>query len=196
MARTQKETRELVTQLRVAIGEGLTDAECADRLGVQTATLISLKQQLYSDELSVTSNETAGENWVRYHLRMKKCMDDLDDVVLHASKLYQGKDAKTGALSAAVGAVRAKAELMEKVFLKGQELGVIPTVAPEEDTNVPKQGTGLAQLVKEKTEMLKEMGRKYGTMDYRDLPMPAEDTLHFEESDDDDEDTETRSVIQ
>lgn len=177
MAKSDAETRRQLAQLRTLIGQGKTDFEILTKLNCTVTTLSRLKQRLYSDELDVAQNETAAENWVRYSLRQQQNIKDLDDVINDATA-----SENASALNARVGAIKAKADLIDRVFDKGQELGVIPTVAPSEDTNYPSEIPSLRSLVEEKTQLMAEMAKRYGSIDYTDTEQEQE--IYFEADED------------
>lgn len=178
MAKSDADIRRQLAKVRALIGEGKTDFEILQEVNITLQTLSKLKQRLFSDELDQVQNETAAENWVRYSLRMAQNIKDLDDVISDASQ-----NENASALSARVGAVKAKADLIDRVFEKGQQLGVIPTVAPAEETDYPSEIPSLKALVEEKTRMLGDMAKQYGVFDYADLPDIPEDDLYFDDID-------------
>jgi hypothetical protein len=176
MAKSDAEVRRQIADLRSLMGQGKTDHEILEEMSITLQTLSKLKQRLFSDELDIVQNETAAENWVRYHLRMEANLRDLDAVISDA-KAYD----QAAALTARVGAVKAKADLIDRVFVKGQELGVIPTVAKAADTDYPSEIPSLKSLVDEKTQLLGEMAKQYGVFDYADLPEIPEEAMYFDE---------------
>ena len=158
------------------IGLGATDYDIIRDVGITLGTLSKLKQRLFSDELDVVQNETAAENWVRYSLRMEQNINDLTAVIVSAEANDQAS-----ALTARVGAIKAKADLIDRVFDKGQQLGVIPTVAPDTRTDYPSEIPSLKSLVDEKNREMLEAAQRYGISDYADLPeIPSED-MYFDE---------------
>lgn len=175
MAKSNLETRRQISQIRSLIGSGCTDYEIIAEVGITLGTLSKLKQQLFSDELDIVQNETAAENWVRYHLRMEQNISDLDNVIDDASVA----DAPASALSARVGAIKAKADLIDRVFDKGQALGVIPTVAPDDGTDFPTEIPSLTKLVEEKERLMADMAERYGVVDYAELPEIPQEDMYF-----------------
>ena len=176
MAKSDADVRRQIAKVRTYIGQGDTDYDILKKMNVTISTLSKLKQRLFSDELDQVQNETAAENWVRYHLKMERNLDDLDKVIKDASE-----NENASALNARVGAVKAKADLIDRVFDKGQELGVIPTVAPSENTDYPQEVPALRALVEEKTRLMATMAKGYGAIDYADIQDIEDDELYFDE---------------
>jgi hypothetical protein len=176
VAKSDAETRREIAQVRALIGQGKTDWDILKEVNVTLQTLSKLKQRLFSDELDQVQNETAAENWVRYHLKMGQNIDDLTAVIVKAKESDQA-----AALTATVGAIKAKADLIDRVFDKGQQLGVIPTVAPDDNTDYPTEIPSLQSLVEEKTQLLGAMAQRYGVADYADLPDIPEESMYFDE---------------
>lgn len=176
MAKSDAETRRELAQLRTLISQGKTDFEILNAMNCLPTTLHKLKQRLYSDELDVVQNETAAENWVRYHLRMEQALNDLDAVIEDAA----GNENAT-ALNARVGAIKAKVDIIDRDFDRGQELGVIPTVAKQQDSEYPTEIPSLRALVEEKTKLMAQMAKQYGSMDYADLDDIPEEDLYFDD---------------
>lgn len=176
MAKSDADVRRQIAELRGHIGSGKTDFDILQEMNITLQTLSKLKQRLFSDELETAQNETAAENWVRYSLRMESNISDLTAVIERAKENDQAS-----ALTARVGAIKAKAELIDKVFEKGQALGVIPTVAPSDSTDYPSEIPSLKSMVDEKTALIADMARRYGVFDYADLPVISEDAMYFDE---------------
>lgn len=170
------EERQYVTRLRVLMGQGLSDIECVEELGVTPHTLSKLKQKLFSDELEAVQNETAAENWVRYHLKLLQCIKELDEVI----KQGFDSDAVT-ALSSTVGAIKAKADLIDRVVERGQDLGVIPRTRPDTDDEFAGlEVESLRSLVAEKQRLLEKAAARYGVADYAELEGFAPDDIYPE----------------
>lgn len=177
MAMSQKEERRLVALLRAEMAQGKTDYECSQKLEVSLGVLANLKQKLFSDELEQIQHETAAEAWVRYSIKQGQNIRDLDEVIIDASDQEQAS-----ALNARVGAIKAKSDIIDRIHQKGQELGVIPTVASASDNDhLPQEIPGLQQLVKQKEALLKQMGAKYGHADFAQLPYTPTEDLYYDE---------------
>ena len=178
MAKSDADVRRQIAQVRTLIGQGATDFDVLQEVNITLSTLSKLKQRLFSDELDQVQGETAAENWVRYNLRMSANIDDLSAVIADAMRSEQAS-----ALTARVGAIKAKADLIDRVFDRGQALGVIPTVAPDAQTDYPTEIPSLQSLVEEKTSMMADMAKRYGVFDYADLPEIPEEDLYFDPPD-------------
>ena len=102
------------------LSNGMTDRDMAGELSITLGDLRNLKRELLADELEEIANDSPAEVWAKYRLRMEGCVSDLDEII------EQSTDANVrGGFTAAVGAVKAKAQILDNVLKKGQELGVL-----------------------------------------------------------------------
>ena len=161
MAKSAREMREKKAALRALLANGATEYECMDELGLTSlASLRKLRQSVLSDELEEVHDEGVAALYARYKMRMDGCISDLD------AAIKKGQEKHTS-LNAVVGAVRAKAAIIDNVIKRGQDLGVLPIVAakPEE---AGKDTEGLRAKVDEMHEDLRGLVKRYGDANYED----------------------------
>jgi hypothetical protein len=164
--RSAKETRELKAQLRALLMSGATEHECIEELGIRVDHLRWLKTQLLADELQEVVNDTPDQVWAKYRMRQEGCIKDLDEIV---SEAKHGKIP----LNTAVGAIKAKAAIIDSILVRGQELGVLYKEPERQETKSTVRVAGavavahvrtedMKELVAEKKRGLRELKSKYG----------------------------------
>lgn len=164
--RSATEVRRLKAELRAGMALGESEVQLMDRLSVGAGDLRWLKSQLMQDELAEVINDSPAEVWLKYRMRMDGIIGDLDAVI------EKGKSGKVGgSLNAAVGAIKAKAQIVDKVLERGQDLGVIHR-EPEKSVTIGgvavtdlREGE-LEELVVEKREALALLLERYAVTDY------------------------------
>lgn len=164
--RKPSEVRALKARLRTLLALGKTEVEIMDELEVPAHDLRWLRGQLVSDELAEVVNSSPAEVWVGYRIRMEGVIADLDHIIRKSRSSTSG-----GVLNAAVGATKAKAQVIDNIIDRGQELGVIHR-EPEKVVTVNgvaisdlREGE-LEELVREKKKSLEDLLEKYAISDY------------------------------
>ena len=144
MARAAKETRLLKAKLRALLQQGKTEDECLAEMKIRRDHLRWLKNQLIADELQEVVNDSPEEVWAKYRLLQQGCIADLDEIIA---------EAKTGKVpvNTAIGAVKAKAAIIENILEKGQDLGIIYKAAEQ------KQVQAAIAIAHVSTEDLKDL---------------------------------------
>ena len=102
-------------EVRRLLGEGKTDDEIKLELGLADNELLNHRTTVVEEERNKTGRPPV-EVFVEYQLRQLKHIDDLEEV--------RAKAQESGQLGHAVSATKAKAELLDKIIQRGQELGV------------------------------------------------------------------------
>lgn len=154
--------RALLAELRAHLASGKDDLQVMDEMGVTPGEYNTLKRELYAQEKLELQGRGPEEVYIDYVLQQRKCIKDLDDVL--------GKFTTTKQYNAVVGAVRAKSDILDKLIVKGKELGVI-----REDTEANKVVAGflvvgmnaeeLRTAVAKQAGMAAELLQRYGEMD-------------------------------
>lgn len=116
---TKKEKSDRLLRVRSRVAAGKSDAEIAVDLGLAERDVFSLRQLAMKQELDRYAGNTE-EAFAGYAIFMAQRIDDLRK--LHATL----KKSKQG--SAAVGAIKAQAELYDRILKRGEELGLITKV--------------------------------------------------------------------
>ncbi len=98
------------------LSKGVRDMEIIERLGVEAETYVSLKAQMLDDKAEELKNKPSEHVYIEYCLAQHENIHTLTEMI---------KDFKsTKQYNAMVGAVRARADLQDKLIAKGQEFGV------------------------------------------------------------------------
>ena len=171
--RSAKETRALKAKLRALLMAGMSETECMDDLGIRTDHYRWLKQQIIADELQEVASDSPEIVYAKYQLRQEGCIRDLDEIIAEA------KNGKI-ALNTAIGAIKAKATIIDNVLAKGQDLGVIHREAAKSQVSasltVASVSTEeLRALVSDKKKALAEARTKYIEADYSEVPVDEDD---------------------
>lgn len=109
--------RAALAKLRSFMSEGLEHDEIALALGVSLTEYHELLKRFYEEESDVVRNKTTEEVYVDYVIQQNRNIRDLTNI------LSEFDDAKQPA--AAVGAIRARSDILDKIIAKGQEFGFI-----------------------------------------------------------------------
>lgn len=169
--RSASEKRELLALIRAHLADGapehtqLVELEAFD---VSLRELRGLRAEILSEEIDSVTTETAAEVFIRYRLRMEKCVGQLDDLVNRATAMSTAV-----ALNAAVGAVKAKAQILNEVLDRGQSLGVVHKAQKEpariagiivSDASL----SDLKRLVRKRTAALEALAERAALRPYAD----------------------------
>lgn len=116
--------RNASTYMRAFLAEGLSREEIKDRLGVDDKIYDEVEMLLLETEGSKFTNMGTAHRFFIYMLRQEQFVRELDQF----TRLHMGDDPRK---SGVVGAIKAKAQLVENVMKMGQELGIISKRAKE-----------------------------------------------------------------
>lgn len=123
---SREERRELKARLRSLLTEGATEQECAEELEIGVRFLRALLAEVLDEEVGAVAGDNPAQSFTRYSLRMEGCISDLDRVIANGIN-------DTKSLNAVVGAVKAKAGIIDSIDAKGQKLGIIPSAPQKRD---------------------------------------------------------------
>ena len=187
--RNKTDQRKVKAEIRARLSNGMTDAEIMEEVGLIPAVYTTYKQQVLSEELSEATCSSAGETWARYSLLMASCIKDLDAVIAQGNEAYNERQ-DTKPMTAVVGAIKAKASIIDAVINRGQNLGVIHK---EPDRSVSIAGINVTStdpqrieaLVEERKRMLAELMGTYGSGNYTDKQLTREQIYSLEDGEDD-----------
>lgn len=156
-----------------ALLEGRGDREIANDIGVAADVYKSLKYDLLEEKAHELRNKPQEHIYIEYILNQQKNIAVLDEMLREHST-----EANKNAI---IGAVRARAELFDKLIAKGQEFGVFKKT-PEKKVVA---GIVVSDLARDdlKQEILKsiagldKMMKRYG--DSAIIDVEAEESLHY-----------------
>lgn len=172
MILSKTETLSAVGKMFILLSEGKSEHEVADELGIDLELVKALQTQMYEVKTEELKGRPVEHTFVEYMIRQMANIHDLTEIIneLKSTKQYN---------QTTVGAIRARAEIWDKIMAKGQECSVIKK-APE------RKEVGVVQLVAElsNTELRKEiaasmsklvsMVERHGETDFMKLPAPKE----------------------
>ena len=119
---TKSEVKQAVARLLVLLGKGKDDVEIREELGLEQEELDDLKKKMYEIEGDRIRGRSIEETFIDYVNGQRACVAQLDDI----AESFSG-----GQLSAKVGAIRARSDILDKIVKFGQDIGLIDK-RPEE----------------------------------------------------------------
>jgi len=167
--------RECTALVRMMMSLGWDDDTMCVEFGVSAAKLAQYKRVIISKEQATLSHRPPEELYIEHRLMV---MDDVHALGDIADKATKGKQ-----FAAATNARRARAALLDSLFDRGQEVGVIPRAAKRHEVI---GGLLVAQLserellehINDTARATKGLIRKYGGTSFRELPLPGLDELY------------------
>jgi len=141
--RMKKEFRELMTEMRSLIAEGLTPRAIMNEMKIDHDTYKKVYRRVLASEIEVIESQNLARTYALYLLKQEqiikeldKMIDDLDEASV---KVLRDKDGtierdddgkpikvKTGQNAVArVGAKRLKSDIIDKIWTKGEQCGMI-----------------------------------------------------------------------
>ena len=160
---------EQLARLRSYIAAGETDHNICVELDVRPSELKQLKKQLYEQESVELNARSTADTYIEYRLRMERICDDLDGVHNGATAARQ--------FTAAMGALKAKAAIIDKVIDRGQDMGLVSRAAKKHEVI---GGVAVAHL--SDSDLLDKMREihtttqtsieQYGEVSITDIPIP------------------------
>jgi hypothetical protein len=177
--RTKTDQRKIKAEIRARLANGMTDEEIIEEVGVAPNIYVGYKKQVLQDELNEAICESAGDTWARYSLLMSGCIQDLNTVIRQGHEVYHDKG-DTRSMNAVVGAIKAKAQILEGIIDRGQNLGVIHK---EPDRSITVGGISVAHgdsdrmvaLIEERKKLLAELMGSYEATPYAQTSLTVED---------------------
>ena len=112
---------EIMAVVQTHIGMGHNDLKIMEALDCTPSELRNLKEKLLKTETQALHNRTAEETFLDYKWRMMAVVDSLETISASASKARQ--------FNAAMGAQKAKAQVIDTIMTRGQDMGLINRAA-------------------------------------------------------------------
>jgi len=117
MRLTKREIQEAISSIYGKLIEGKTDKEVMDEMGLPAEDYEKLKAAMFDDKADEIRTKPTEHLYVEYMISQAQNVHDLTEMI---------KDFKTSKqYGSMVGAVRARAEIYDRVIAKGQEFGMI-----------------------------------------------------------------------
>jgi hypothetical protein len=122
MASEKKDERHQIAKLRALLVEGIAPEDVRRRLGnVEWREVQDLQRKLLEEDAEVIRHKPTEHTYAEYCIEQRRNMRDLDRVI----KDYE----KNQNISGYVSAIRARAELLDRVIKVGQDFGLIERLA-------------------------------------------------------------------
>lgn len=121
-------------KLRSYLAEGLEHHEVCEKMQLSWIEVEELRRKLLDQEAALVRRRPTEHTYVEYCLEMRRCMNDLDKVI-DGFEIKEGAKEPLKNSAGYVGAVRAKADILDRMIKVGQDFGLIERVA---------EGKGLA----------------------------------------------------
>ena len=144
------ELRSMLADVKRLLGEGKPDHEIAEELLLTAGAYNDLKKELYRQETAEMYNLTTEDVYLEYKWRQMQCIKELDAVI----ELSKKEDNH----NAALGAIRTKSDIIDKLVKIGQSMGVLDS-APER------------KLITNEMQGLRSVMAKYGDADMSGKPI-------------------------
>ena len=109
--------REAMATLRAHLASGLDDVEAMGEMGLDIDSYEALKSKMFDAEKTRLRDRSSEDVYVDYALRQQTNISDLTEMIKSFKETKQ--------YNALVGAVKARAEILDKLIAKGQEFGLI-----------------------------------------------------------------------
>lgn len=161
---TAIERRTLLEELRTRIAQFQPDEKIKQEMGLVGRQFYELRYELYSTEVKKQQSKSIEDIYLEYSWRQTQCVEELDKLI--ASMRY----AQVPTPGAAVQAIKAKSEIMDKIIKTGQDMGILDKT-PERKlvlhgVAVADTDTGtLRKMIATELSGLGELVSKYGSTD-------------------------------
>lgn len=170
----KEEIREAVTTIYTRMLNGLSDQEIAEEMGLSLEDFTNLKQTMMEVKSTEVRNKPDEHVYVEYMIEQNKNIKDLTDMI---AEFKSKKDSKS-----MVAAIRARADILDKLLTKGQEFGfvhrephrkeIVAGVAIQELSS-----DKLRELVMGELAEMNRMMKTFGDQNIIDISEPKE--LHY-----------------
>lgn len=121
---TQQQINICVQEFKAYLVAGYEKQDIIEFLKINEEDYIFLYKTLLFQERQILLTQDKFENFMRYKMFMERCIHELD-LLVRDSGGVQGN--QKGDLTAKVNAIRAKAEIYDKIISKGESFGILKT---------------------------------------------------------------------
>jgi len=166
MRLSKEQLREAIETIYNKLTNGLSDNEVAEDMGLSVEEFLEFKSKMFEIKTEDLVKRPSEHIYVEYMIEQGKNLRDLTNMV---------DDSNLNA-SAKVGAIRARADILDKLLTKGQEFGLIHK---EPDKKII-AGIAINELSSEKLktlvlnelQMINKLINKHGDKKIVDLELP------------------------
>lgn len=120
--------RMAIAKMRGCITEGLDDEDICERFGLSWEDIDELRRKFLDEEAELIRHRSTEHTYVQYCLEMRRCLEDLEKVGIDYVRGSESTDETNVAkvnVSGYVGAVRARADILDRIIKTGQDFGLI-----------------------------------------------------------------------
>lgn len=145
--------RAATTKIRIKAGiaSGLSDDDIADSVGVDVSEVMEERERIYLDELERYA-ESHQKSFVNYSIFVSSKIEQLDSLI---ESFYDSEGViKPAAANAAVSAVKAQAEMYDRVLAKASEYKLLSVTEEGEEGFEGLSGSELIAKLREKRNSL------------------------------------------
>lgn len=159
-----------IAAYRIDTSLAFSDAEIQERHGWTDEHLMAVRSVVYGETAQQSVGLSAEDHYILYAIRSGAHLRQLDDVFGQASQTVKGH-------LAAVGAVRAKQQILNDMVERGQEMGFVPRRPEQKHVSVLfanlSEGELRQRLLSERVET-RALVQAYGNRDILEIEAPAE----------------------
>lgn len=117
-------------KMRGCITEGLSDEEICERFGLPWEAIDEIRRKFMDEEAEYIRHRSTEHTYVQYCLEMRRCIEDLEKVGIDYVRGPESTEESIAAaakvnVSGFVGAVRARADILDRIIKTGQDFGLI-----------------------------------------------------------------------
>jgi len=171
MRLTKQQLKDAISTIYDGLSQGLTDNEVADEMGITLEEYEELKIAMFDAKTQELRSRPYEHVYVEYMLAQAANLRDLTSVIdkMHSSNQYQSL----------VGAVRARADILDRLITKGQEFGIIHKKTERKEIVAgvivsQLSDPQLKKLILGELSVLNDMRKKFGEKDISLLEPPTE----------------------
>ena len=171
MRLTKEQLKEAVSTIYDGLSQGLSDGEVMEEMGLTRDEYESLKEAMFDAKTQELRGRPYEHVYVEYMLAQSANIRDLTSMIdkMHSKDQYQSL----------VGAIRARADILDRLIEKGQTFGIIHK-KPERKEIVAGvvvsklSDPQLKKLILGELSMLDGLRKKFGEKDFGELASPED----------------------
>jgi hypothetical protein len=167
---TKKQIEEAIATMYSYRCDGLTDKETMDVMGLNADTYLYINTLMYEQQAEELKTKPREHSYIDYIIKQSENVKDLSKMIdeFKTSKQF----------GAMVGAVRARAEIYDKIIKTGQEFGIIEKTPERKEIMagvavVDMTSAKLKEMITTELKQLNVLMATHGDVDVLSLP-PAE----------------------
>lgn len=160
--------RQEIAKLKALLAGGSSDLDAEIEMGLDHVVYLALKREMYAQDKIDLHGKSTEEVFIDYRLAQEGCIKELNGMIskFETSRQY----------NAMVGAVRAKADIYDRIIARGQEFGVLEKVPEKKQVIAGVMVAGLdnnelRQTIAKLLVDVDGITKKYGAVDMLGNPV-------------------------